>query len=118
MRRQGQRFDCVFLDPPFFSLTSKGRVDLVTGSARLVNKARPLVNPGGHLVVVNNALFVSGTEFMNALEGLCAGGYLSIEELIPVPPDVAGYPQTIRRHSPADPTPFNHSTKIAILRVK
>lgn len=118
MRRQGQRFDCVFLDPPFFSLTSKGRVDLVTGSARLVNKARPLVNPSGYLVVVNNALFVSGTEFMKALEGLCAGGYLSIEALIPVSPDVVGYPHTIRRHPPADPAPFNHSTKIVILRVK
>jgi 23S rRNA (cytosine1962-C5)-methyltransferase len=118
MRRQAQRFDCVFLDPPFFSLTSKGRVDLVSDSARLINKARPLVNPGGYLVVVNNALFVSGKEFMSTLEGLCADGYLSIEELIPVPTDVTGYPQTIRRQPPADPAPFNHSTKIAILRVK
>ena len=118
MRRQAQRFDCVFLDPPFFSLTSKGRVDLVSDSARLINKARPLVNPGGYLVVVNNALFVSGKDFINTLEGLCADGYLSIEELILVPADVTGYPQTIRRQPPADPAPFNHSTKIAILRVK
>ncbi len=118
MRRRGERFDCVFLDPPFFSLTSKGRVDLVGDSARLINKARPLVNPGGHLVAVNNALFVSGNDYMATLERLCADGYLSIEALIPVPADVTGYPQTIRRSPPADPSPFNHSTKIAILRVK
>ncbi len=118
MRRHEERFDCVFLDPPFFSLTSKGRVDLVGNNARLINKARPLVSPGGYLVVVNNALFVSGREFFTTLEGLCSDGYLSIEELIPVPADVTGYPQTIRRPPPADPAPFNHSTKIAVLRVK
>jgi 23S rRNA (cytosine1962-C5)-methyltransferase len=118
MRRNGERFDCVFLDPPFFSLTSKGRVDLATDSARLINKARPLVSPGGYLVAVNNALFVSGSDYMAKLDKLCADGYLSIEELIPVPADVTGYPQTIRRPPPADPAPFNHSTKIAILRVK
>jgi len=118
MRREGERFDCVFLDPPFFSLTSKGRVDLVGESARLINKARPLVNPGGYLVAVNNALFVSGKHFIATLEKLCADGYLSIEELIPVPSDVTGYPQAIRCSPPADPAPFNHSTKIAVLRAK
>ena len=118
MRRQGERFDCVFLDPPFFSLTSKGRVDLLADSARLINKARPLVSPGGYLVAVNNALFVSGSDYLSTLERLCADGYLSIEELIPVPADVTGYPHTIRRSPPADPAPFNHSTKIVVLRVK
>lgn len=118
MRRHGECFDCVFLDPPFFSLTSKGRVDLVADSARLINKARPLVSPGGYLVAVNNALFVSGRDSMATLERLCDDGYLSIEEIIPVPADVTGYPHTIRRTPPADPAPFNHSTKIAVLRVK
>jgi 23S rRNA (cytosine1962-C5)-methyltransferase len=118
MRRHGERFDCVFLDPPFFSLTPKGRVDLVADSARLINKARPLASPGGYLVVVNNALFVSGSDYIATLERLCAEGYLSIEELIPVPADVTGYPQAIRRSPPADPAPFNHSTKIAVLRMK
>jgi hypothetical protein len=47
---------------------------------------------------------------MSTLEGLCADSYLSIDELIPVPADVTGYPQTIRRQPPADPAPFNHST--------
>jgi 23S rRNA (cytosine1962-C5)-methyltransferase len=41
-----------------------------------------------------------------------------LEEIIPVPEDVTGFPQTIFRRPPSDPTPFNHPTKIAILRVK
>jgi len=118
MRRIGRRFDCVLLDPPFFSLTSKGRVDLVTESAQLINKVRPLVEPGGWLVAINNAIFVSGSEYLLTLERLCEDGYLSIEALLPVPEDVTGFSGTIRRPLPVDPAPFNHSTKIAVLRVK
>lgn len=118
LKRAGERFDCVLVDPPFFSTTSKGTVDLVHASHRVINKIRPLVNDGGYLVAINNALFVSGAETIKTLDDLCAGGYLSIEELIPVPPDFTGYPQTITRTPPVDPAPFNHSTKIAVLRVR
>ena len=118
LKRAGERFDCVFVDPPFFSTTSKGTVDLVYESHRVINKVRPLINDGGYLVAINNALFVSGADYIQTLEGLCADGYLSIEELIRVPPDFTGYPQTIVRTPPADPAPFNHSTKIAVLRVR
>ena len=46
------------------------------------------------------------------MEGL---SYMEIAELIPVPEDFTGYPET-RRGSPImDPAPFNHSTKIAVL---
>jgi 23S rRNA (cytosine1962-C5)-methyltransferase len=117
-KRSGTLFDCVFLDPPFFSVTDKGKVDLVTQCTRLINKVRPLVADGGWLVAVNNALFVSGTDYMNMLEGLCADGYLTIEELIPIPLDCAGYPHTRIRVLPVDPSPFNHATKIAVLRVR
>ena len=117
-KRTGELFDCVLVDPPFFSTTSKGTVDLVNESHRVINKVRPLVADGGYLVAINNALFVSGVEYMRTLESLCADGYLSIEELIPVPTDFTGYPQTIVRTSPVDPAPFNHSTKIAVLRVR
>jgi 23S rRNA (cytosine1962-C5)-methyltransferase len=51
------------------------------------------------------------------LNALCKGPYLSLEEIIPVPPDVTGYPDTIVDAPPVDPTPFNHPTKIAILKV-
>lgn len=118
LKRSGEGFDCVFVDPPFFSTTNKGTVDLVHESHRVINKVRPLINDGGYLVAINNALFVSGAEYIKTLQDLCAEGYLSIEELIPVPPDFTGYAQTITRTPPVDPSPFNHSTKIVVLRVR
>jgi len=111
-----QFFDCVIIDPPFFSTTSKGKVDLENDSARLINKVRPLIKDGGILVAINNALFVSGQQYMQTLDYLCRDGYLNIQELIPVPEDFTGYNQV---GAPImDPAPFNHSTKIAILNVK
>jgi 23S rRNA (cytosine1962-C5)-methyltransferase len=110
-----QTFDCVILDPPFFSTTSKGKVDQERDRARLINKVRPLINDGGYLVAINNALYVSGQEYLQTLEVLCQDGYLKIEELIPVPEDCTGY--RILREPITDPSPFNHSTKIAILKV-
>ena len=70
------------------------------------------------LVTINNALFVSGAAYMQMLESLCADGYLSVETLIPVPQDFLGYAATEGAALPADPAPFNHSTKIAVLRVR
>ncbi|HEX2996001.1 MAG TPA: class I SAM-dependent methyltransferase, partial [Anaerolineales bacterium] len=49
VKRSHESFDCVVIDPPFFSATSKGKVDQVHESARLINKVRPLVNNGGNL---------------------------------------------------------------------
>jgi 23S rRNA (cytosine1962-C5)-methyltransferase len=116
LKRTGETFDCVLIDPPFFSTTSKGKVDQVHESARLINKVRPLVSDGGTLVAINNALYVSGREYMQTLEDLCQDGYLSIRELVPVPDDMVGYHQV---HGPVtDPSPFNHSTKIVVLDVK
>ncbi len=117
-KRAGELFDCVFLDPPFFADTKRGRVDLNKSSDRLINKVRPLVGDGGWLVAINNALFVSGAEYVGTLEKLCEDDYLSIEEFIPVPEGFTGYAQTIIGTPPVDPTPFNHSTKIAILKVR
>jgi len=93
-------------------------VDLVSHSQRVINKVRPLIGHGGSLVAINNALFVSGAEYMRRLEQLCADGYLSIEALLPAPPDFTGFPETQVGRLPADPAPFNHSTKIAVLRVR
>lgn len=111
-----QYFDCVILDPPFFSTTSKGRVDQEKEIARLINKVRPLINDGGYLVAINNALYVSGAEYLQTLKRLCQDGYLNIESLIPVPEDCTGY--SIVNSPITDPAPFNHSTKIAILNVR
>jgi 23S rRNA (cytosine1962-C5)-methyltransferase len=118
LKRSGELFDCVFLDPPFFSTTGKGRVDLAANNARLINKVRPLIADGGWLVAINNALFLSGQEYIQTLENLCADGYLKLESLIPVPVDFTGYPHTIVGVPPADPAPFNHPTKIVLLSVR
>jgi 23S rRNA (cytosine1962-C5)-methyltransferase len=118
LKQQAARFDCVFLDPPFFASGDKGRVDLLSGSQRLINKLRPLVADNGWLVSVNNALFRSGSEYLVELQQLCADGYMTIESLIEVPPDCAGYPATQRNELPVDSAPFNHATKIAVLRIK
>ncbi len=116
MKRENKRFDCVIIDPPFYSTTSKGKVDQVHDSARLINKVRPLINDGGILIAINNALYVSGQTYIQTLEELCKDGYLKIKELIPVPEDFTGYNKV---GSPiTDPSPFNHSTKIAVLDVK
>lgn len=118
MKQKHELFDLVLLDPPFFSSTDKGQVNQADESTRLVNKVRPLVRDGGFLVVINNALFYSGHAFMKELETLCAGGYLTIEELIPVPSDITGFQELSVALLPSDPAPFNHATKIAILKVK
>jgi 23S rRNA (cytosine1962-C5)-methyltransferase len=114
-KRTGELFDIVIVDPPFFSTTPKGKVDQEKESGRLINKVRPLVKNGGYLIAINNALFVSGKEYMQTLESLCRDGYLRIKELIPVPEDFTGYDKISQPIT--DPTPFNHSTKIAILEV-
>jgi 23S rRNA (cytosine1962-C5)-methyltransferase len=113
-----ERFDCIIIDPPFFSSTAKGKIDQVNESRRLINKVRPLVNDGGILIAINNALYVSGQEYMQTLAELCRDGYLKVRQLIPVPEDFTGYPETRLGGSITDPTPFNHSTKIAVLEVK
>jgi 23S rRNA (cytosine1962-C5)-methyltransferase len=118
LKRAGARFDCVFVDPPFFAAAPRGTVDLVHNSTRLINKVRPLINDGGWLVAVNNALYVSGRDYLAALEALCAGGYLEIAELVPVPADFIGCPGAGAAAPITDPAPFNHATKIAVLKVR
>jgi 23S rRNA (cytosine1962-C5)-methyltransferase len=115
LKRDGKTFDCAIIDPPFFSTTTKGKIDQVNESARVINKVRPLINNGGILIAINNALFVSGKAYMQTLEELCKDGYLKIRELIPVPDDFIG---NMVNKPITDPAPFNHSTKIAILDVR
>lgn len=110
-------FDCVILDPPFFSVSVSGKVDLVSESMRLINKVRPLVAHDGWLITINNSLFVPGSTVMDQIKNLSQSGYIKLGEIVPVPEDVTGYPNSIVSLPPADPTPFNHPTKISILKV-
>jgi 23S rRNA (cytosine1962-C5)-methyltransferase len=118
LKREKQLFDCVFIDPPFFSVTSQGRVDLETDMLRVVNKVRPLVADGGALVLINNGVFVSGATFDETLTAVCGGGYAEVEQRLLVPEDFAGHAGTRTGVLPADPAPWNHSTKVAVLRLR
>jgi 23S rRNA (cytosine1962-C5)-methyltransferase len=118
LKRAGERFDCVILDPPVFAATAGGVVDLAGNYARLINKLRPLIAHGGQLVAINNAVFLSGAAYMQILDEVCKDGYVRLAERIDVPEDFTGYPHTRVSAPPADPTPFNHATKIAVLEVR
>lgn len=111
-------FDAVILDPPFFATSEQGTVDLAQNCKQVINKIRPLVADGGFLIVINNALFLSGKEFITEIESLCQDGYLKIAEIIPVPADFAGFSGESTKTFVTDPAPFNHSTKIVVLSVK
>ena len=117
MKTSGELFDIVILDPPFFSTTKAGRVDLLADWVGLINKARPLVADGGKLVAINNALFATGAEIQTQIESLFRGGYVEMDSIIPVPEDCTGFSDTILEKAPTDPAPYNHSTKINILTV-
>lgn len=110
-------FDIVILDAPFFSESRHGKVDLQKEQVKLVNKARPLVAHGGRLILINNALYVPGRQVISEIEELGRSGHIYLEQTIDIPQDVTGYPETIRSQPPADPAPFNHPTKISILKV-
>lgn len=118
LKQRKESFDLVILDPPFFSITERGRVDQVTESVRLINKVRPLIKDGGYLVVVNNALFLSGLDFMQSIRDLEKDGFVKFEEQIDVPQDFTGYADTRIGNLPVNPAPFNHSTKIGVLSLK
>ena len=112
-KKAGRLFDTVILDPPFFSQSSKGTVDLLNNPVGLINKVRPLVRDGGKIIMVNNALYLSGREFIAAADALCDGEYLSINGQIDIPEEYCDVSKQI-----ADPAPFNHPTKIIIFSVK
>jgi len=115
-KSQSQLFDCVILDAPLFSRTHRGRVDLLQNWHGLINKVRPLTGHEGWLVAINNALFLPGKDLMESVNKLTADAYLEASEIIPIPGDVSGYAQSVVAFPPADPAPFNHPTKIIIMR--
>ena len=117
LRKERAKFDCVIVDPPFFSRTAKGVIDQANNPLGVINKVRPLVAAGGVLIAVNNSLYLSGREFMEKLESICDGKYLAFEKTIPIPEDFCCRNDCSALPYPADPAPFNHPTKIAVLRV-
>jgi 23S rRNA (cytosine1962-C5)-methyltransferase len=118
LKRERALFDCVFVDPPFFSVTAQGRVDLEADYLTVLNKARPLVADGGALVAINNGVFVSGAAFETTLGEVCAGGYAELEARIEVPEAFRGNAETREGAFSVDPAPYLHTTKMAVLRVR
>lgn len=118
LKRQNARFDTIILDPPFFSKTNLGTLDTTQDIPRLINKLRPLVRHGGHLIAINNALFANGQTYLTQLNSLTADGYVQIHQLLPIDLDFIGDETTRHTPFPANPAPFNHPTKIAILTIR
>lgn len=117
LRRSGRLFDIILLDPPFFAASGRSaKVDQAHNAAALINKVRPLAAHHGKIIAVNNALFLSGKDFLAQLETLC-GECLSIDQIIPVPESFYGFTPIDAKKLPADPAPFNHPTKIIILDI-
>jgi 23S rRNA (cytosine1962-C5)-methyltransferase len=117
LNRSAARFDTVVIDPPFFAATRSGTVDLARNTARLINKVRPLVRNGGQIIAINNALFVSGADYLHALESVCTDGWVTLSGFVSVDVDFTGTPATRHGTPVTDPAPFNHTTKIAILTI-
>ncbi len=116
LRRNDKLFDIVILDPPFFSVTRRGRVDQMQNMVGLINKIRPLAGDEGKIVIICNAIFLSGKDFLEQIQDICKDGYLSVDTTIPVPDSFFG-PKLNAAAFPADPAPFNFPTKIVILNV-
>ena len=118
LRRSGRLFDLILLDPPFFANAGRSaRVDQAHNAAGLINKIRPLAAHQGKIIVLNNALFLSGKDFLSQIETIC-GDCLSIAEIIPVPGSFYGFSPVSPDRFPADPAPFDHPTKIIVLDVR
>lgn len=117
-KKSDKLFDCVILDPPVFSKTPKGTIDTYKNYEGIINKVRPLILNDGYLITIHNGLFQTGKEHYDRLSKLCESGYLSIQEIIPIPDDCIGDTDHVSEKLPADPAPYNHATKITVLRVK
>ena len=117
LRRSNRLFDLIILDPPFFAKAERGgKVDPARNVTALVNKIRPLAAHKGKIISISNALFLSGREYLSQIESLC-GPWLSVSEIIPVPGSFFGFDPIDPKKLPADPSPFEHSTKIIVLDV-
>ena len=116
LRKEHAKFDCVIVDPPFFSRTGKGVIDQANNPLGVINKVRPLVAENGVLIAVNNSLYLSGKDYIQHLETICDNEYLALEQSIAIPEDFC-CKNSASMPYPADPAPFSHPTKIAVLRV-
>jgi 23S rRNA (cytosine1962-C5)-methyltransferase len=63
LRKKGERFDLVILDPPSFATTRQSRFSAVSHYGGLVEQAVPLLEPGGTLLACCNLAQLSAARF-------------------------------------------------------
>jgi len=80
LRRQGQTFDIVIMDPPSFSTVGKSRFTTTGGTSDLVTDALPLLGEGGLLITSSNHQKVDLADYLKELRrgALAAGENLSV----------------------------------------
>jgi 23S rRNA (cytosine1962-C5)-methyltransferase len=80
LRRQGQTFDIVIMDPPSFSTVGKSRFTTSGGTSDLVTDALPLLESGGLLITSSNHQKVDLADYLKELRrgALAAGSTLRV----------------------------------------
>ena len=90
LAKKGRAFDAVILDPPTFSTSKEsGRVQAVRDYGALVERALPLVRPGGVLFASTNAATLAPERFLEMVEQpiAAAGREVLQRHYAPQPPD-------------------------------
>jgi len=117
-KKEGALFDCAMLDPPFFSQTRAGRVDLEGEADRLLNKIRRSSGDGACWSPSTRALRLRRR--VDALRSRrCAPTATSPSRAHRMPRGRRGFAPRAWDARPEDPAPFNAALDriVAVLRV-
>jgi len=80
LNRDGRRFDLVFVDPPSFSTTRKGKFSSRGGTAEVVAGLLGVLRPGGLVMACNNHQKMGVSDYLKELRrgALDAGRFLRV----------------------------------------
>jgi 23S rRNA (cytosine1962-C5)-methyltransferase len=95
LAQNGKKFDCILMDPPSFSTTTKSRFTTRGGTSDLVTAALPLLSDNGVLIASSNHQKVDVADYLKELRrgALQAGSDLRVISLLGQPEDFP-YPVT------------------------
>ncbi len=96
--RRGHRFDVVLMDPPSFSTTRRGKFTTGGGTADMVARVLPLIEPGGLLITSSNLQKMALNDYLKELRkgSLAADRTLQVMEVSGQSPDfpfLTGFPE-------------------------